>query len=400
MTVDTTQRTDSAREALVRQMVQQVEPVLRRSAAESEAERRLAPEAMNALIDAGILRAFVPAQYHGAELGAVSGVRLFEDLGYIDSAAAWVGMISAAGAWLTVVLPPQAADEMLGDPRSVVNGSLFPPLTAVSVPGGYRVSGRTSFGSGCSYATWLGCQAVVLEDGAPKIGPNGIPVALIVHFPASEAEVIDNWNTLGMRGTGSHDFWVDDIFVPGHRIWTIGPYAPVNPAFADPLARIGTWWLSPLVASVGLGVARAAVDDLAGLAQAKTPSYTQVGLADKPVVQDKLARARALLEAARCYLYSSLAQAEAILESEPKLSIEQGIPVALAGSFATEAAGRAVDLVHSCIGTSGIRNEQRFQQYFRDVHTLSQHAFASPSRFESVGKLMLGRESDWPFYYL
>ena len=76
------------------------------------------------------------------------------------------------------------------------------------------------------------------------------------------------------------------------------------------------------------------------------------------------------------------------------------VPLALAGSYAIEASMQVVDLVHSCVGTSGIRNEQRFQQYFRDVHTVSQHAFASPSRFESVGKLLLGRESDWPFYYL
>ena len=156
----------------------------------------------------------------------------------------------------------------------------------------------------------------------------------------------------------------------------------------------------PLVASVSLGVARAAIADLTELAQAKTPSYSQVGLADRPVVQDKLARARAAVDAARSYLYGALAAAEEAVETQTKLSIEQGIPLALAASHAIEAAIQAVDLVHSCAGTSGIRNELRFQQYFRDVHTMSQHAFASPARFESVGKLMLGRESDWPFYYL
>jgi alkylation response protein AidB-like acyl-CoA dehydrogenase len=330
----------------------------------------------------------------------VQGTRLFEELAVVDSAAAWVGMICAAGAWLTVLLPPRAADEMLADPRAVINGSMFPPLSAAPAQGGYRVSGRTAFASGCDYATWLGCQAVVMENGAPKRGDNGMPVALFVNFPASEAEIVENWNTLGMRGTGSHDVRVGDAFVPDHRIWPIGPYAPVNPAFSDALSRMAVWWLSPLVASVSLGVARAAIADLIGLARTKTPSYTQVGLADKPVVQDKLARARAVVDAARSYLYGSLAEAEGVLQTQPKLSIEQGLPLALAGSFAIEAATEAVNLVHSCAGTSGIRNEQRFQQYFRDVHTISQHAFSSPSRFESVGKLMLGREGDWPFYYL
>jgi alkylation response protein AidB-like acyl-CoA dehydrogenase len=366
----------------------------------SEAGRRLAPEAMDALIDAGILRALLPAAYGGAELGAVHGLQLIEELGTIDSAAGWIAMICSGGAWLTLLLPPQAADEIFADPRAVVCGSFNPPLTAEAVQGGYRVSGHTSFASGCNYATWLIGQALVMENGAPKIGPMGMPVALAVFFPAGDAEIVDNWDTLGMRGTGSHDFRVSDVFVPEHRVWPFGPFAAVNPAFTDPLSRMALWWFGPSVAAVALGVARAAIADLVELAQAKTPSYTQTGLADKPIVQDRLARARAAVDAARVYLYGSLGEAEEAVRSQPRLSIEQGIPLALAGSYAVDAAARAVDLVHSCVGTSGIRNAQRFQQYFRDVHTISQHAFASAGRFESAGKLLLGRESDWPFYYL
>jgi alkylation response protein AidB-like acyl-CoA dehydrogenase len=218
--------------------------------------------------------------------------------------------------------------------------------------------------------------------------------------PAAQAEVIDHWDTLGMRGTGSHDVQVQDVFVPTHLAWPLGPYAPVNPAFTDALTRMGLWWFSPLVASVSLGIARAALADLVELAQAKTPSYAQTALADKPVVQDKLARARATLDAGRAYLYTALADAEEAVRTEPRLTIAQGIPLALAASHAVEAVKETVNLVHACAGTSGIRAEQRFQQYFRDVHTISQHAFVSPARFESVGKLVLNRESDWPFYYL
>jgi alkylation response protein AidB-like acyl-CoA dehydrogenase len=381
-------------------LVQQVAPALRASSAASEAARQLAPEAMEALIEAGILRALLPAAYGGAELGAVRGVQLFEELATIDAAASWVGMLAAAGAWLTVLLPPEAADEMLADRRAVINGSVFPPLAAEPVQGGFHVSGRTAFASGSSYATWLGMQAIVMENGQPQIGPNGAPVALLVHFPASEARIVPNWNTLGMRGTGSHDIEVDGTFVPVHRVWAIRPYAPVNPAFTDGLSRMGIWWWSPLLAGVSLGVARAAIADLVELAQTKVPSYTHTGLADKHVVQERVARARAMVDAARAYIYSALATADEVVQAQPTLTIEQGIPLALAGSHAVDAACQAVDLVQSCAGTSGIRNELRFQQYFRDVHTISQHAFASASRFESVGKLLLGRESDWPFYYL
>ena len=389
-----------AAEARMHEMVETVAPTLRRTAAVSESMRRLAPEAMNALVEAGILRALVPAAYHGSALGPVCGIKLFEQLGYVDSAAAWVGAISAAGAWLMSLLPVEAADEVLGDARAVVNGSLFPPLGATPVPGGYRVSGRSSFGSGCDYATWIQCQAVIMRDGAPQVGANGAPMAILIHVPAAEVEIIDTWNTLGMRGTGSNDFQIGEAFVPEHLAWRMGPIAPANPAFTDGLTRMGVWWFSPLIASVALGIARAAIEDLVDLAQRKTPSYMHLGLADRSIVQDRLARARAAVDAARAYLYSALSAADTVVRTAPRLGIDHGMPLALAGSHAVEASVRVVDLVHSCVGTSGVRNEQRFQRYFRDVHTISQHAFASPARFESIGKLMLGRESDWPFYYL
>jgi alkylation response protein AidB-like acyl-CoA dehydrogenase len=176
---------------------------------------------------------------------------------------------------------------------------------------------------------------------------------------------------------------------------------PTNPLYTGPLYRLGLWIVSPQVASVPLGIAQAAIDDVIALAGAKTPAYTQTGLADKPVVQERVARARAYVDAGRRSLYGALADAWEYVQSGRQLDMELGIPLALAASFAVEASCNAVDLVHSCAGTSAIREAHRFQQYFRDVHTLSQHAFATPnSRYESLGKLLLGRETDWVFYYL
>src|SRR5581483_4967294 len=297
-------------------------------------------------------------------------------------------------------LPTQAADEMFADPRTMLGGAWFPPGSAEPVQGGYRVTGHWAFASGSNYTTWFSGQALVTENGEPKLDDNGMPAALPVFFPAHEAEVIENWDTLGMRGTGSHDFRVQDLFVPEHLTWTIGPWATVNPAYSGPLYRMGAAFVPPLQASVTLGIARAAIDDLIELAQAKTPSDTMTGLADKPVVQDKIARARAVVDAARSYIQHTAAEAEEILRAQPGLNIEQRLPLALAGSFGIEASAQAVDLVHACAGTSGIRSERPFEKYFRDVHTLTQHAFSSPSRFESIGKLLLGRETDWGFYYL
>jgi len=233
---------------MVGDLVKRVEHVLRDSAATSEAERRLAPEAMQALIDAGILRALLPAAYGGAELGLIPGIQLVEELSYIDSAAGWVTTICAGVPVLTGVLPQKGADEMFADPHAVCCGAWFPPGSAEPVQGGYRVTGHWSFASGSNYATWLTGQAFVTENGAPKIGANGMPAALILFFPAGEAEIIDNWNVLGMCGTGSHDVRVSDIFVPEHRVWTIGPWASVNPAAVRFLT---VWCVSSPVIVIG-----------------------------------------------------------------------------------------------------------------------------------------------------
>jgi alkylation response protein AidB-like acyl-CoA dehydrogenase len=154
------------------------------------------------------------------------------------------------------------------------------------------------------------------------------------------------------------------------------------------------------VALNGLGIARAALDEFIALTASKTPSYAQTGLADRSVVQDGVARANAQIEAARSYIYACVSTAWEYVQDGSRLSAQEGIPLALAATFGLESAVKAVRIVHDLAGTSAIRNEQPFQQHFRDVHTISQHAFAATSRFESVGKLLLGRPSDWPLYYV
>ena len=383
------------------ELVAQVEATLSRYAPQAEAERRLAPEAVAALLDAGLPQSLTPRAYGGFEMDPLTALRLFEAVSRIDSAAGWVTVNASGLATLPMLLPEEGAAELFARPRNLFVGAWFPPGKAEPAPGGYRVSGQWPFGSGAHDATWFTCQALVYENGAPRLGHDGNPVALTVWLRASETEVMDNWNTLGMRGTGSHDFRADDVFVPARRCSVMGPIASVPPAYAGPLYRLGLWLAVPFSAAVSLGIARAAVEDAIALAGVKTPSYTQAKLADRPVVQDRIARAKAHVEAGRSYVETTLGKAwEHALQTGEPISLEHGIPLALAGSYGHEAACQAVDLVQSVVGTSGIRVGQRFEQYFRDVHTVSQHALSSPSRFESVGKLLLGRETDWPFYRL
>ena len=392
--------TTSSTSASLEDLVAQVEPILREFAPQAEAERRPAPEAMAALLDAGLMRTWIPRVYGGMELDVVPALQLFERIARIDSAAGWIVANQNGFSTLGAMFPEETTAEMFADPRVLCAGALFPPGVAEPVQGGYRVSARWAFGSGANYATWFVGGAIVHENGAPRLGPDGNPMTIVVFVPAAEVEVLDTWRTLGMRGTGSHDYRIDDVFIPERRTWAIAPVETFNPAYASPLPRLGLWIVAAVNACVALGVAQAAVDDLITLAAMKVPSYTQTGLADKPVVQERVARAQAYVDAGRRSLYGAVEDAWEFVKGGTNVGMAQGIPIALAGSFAMEAAATAVDLVHASAGTTGIRDEHRFQQYFRDIHTLSQHAFSSASRFESLGKLLLGRESDWVFYYL
>jgi alkylation response protein AidB-like acyl-CoA dehydrogenase len=382
-------------------VVAQLEPVLREYAPIAERERQLAPEAMAALVDAGLFRVWTPRAYGGLEVDTLTGINLFEGIARIDSAAGWLVANQTGISTFGAFFAPEGAAEMFTDPRTLCAGAWFPPGTAERVDGGYQVSGRWSFGSGCHYATWLTAQALVTENGVPRLGPDGNPTPLIVFIRADEAEVLDGtWKTLGMRGTGSYDFRASDVFVPDRRAWAIRPFGPLPEAYSGEVYRMGVWTVGPVNGAVALGIAQSAIDDFIHLAAEKTPSYTQTGLADRSIVQERVARAQAYVDAARSYLHAAIQAAAEYVRTEPRVDMAHGMRMALAGSFTMEATGIAVDLIHALAGASAIRDEQPFQQHFRDVHTVSQHAFSSMSRYESVGKLMLGRESDWAFYYL
>lgn len=381
-------------------MVKRLEPVLRENAMAAEAERNLTKAAMAAMVETGIFRTWMPRAFGGLEMAPTPAIQLFEEIARIDSAAGWVASNSCAITPLCQVLPDAGATEICADPDTVLAGGWFPPGSAVPVAGGYCVSGQWTFGSGCQHAHWLTAMGIIVDHGKPRIGPNGQPVQVMLFFPAAEAEIVDTWHTLGMRGTGSHDIKLTEVFIPERRTFIMGPFDHPGSAFRGPLYAFRLWLFGPPIASVALGIARAAIEDCIALAGRKIPNNTQVALSDRSTVQDRVARAKAMVDAARAYLYRALDDTWAYLSSGAKITPEQGIPVQLATCHAVETAGRAVDLVHAVVGTSGIRNEHRFQQYFRDVHTVSQHGAGSPERFESVGKLLLGKPSDWGFFYV
>jgi alkylation response protein AidB-like acyl-CoA dehydrogenase len=394
-------RADGTGDGALLDTISQVEPVIRQYQSWQEEHRRMAAEVFDALRAAGLWGIWKPAALGGRECDPVTGLKIFEAIARIDPSVGWaVANQSSIDTFGSMVQEPASA-EVYGDPGRPVSGAWFPPGEAIPVPGGYRITGRWPFASTCHYAQYLVGMTVIVDDGQPRTGPDGQPTMLVVFFPPEQAEIIDTWHTLGMRGTGSHDIAVRDVFVPERRTWVMSPLGVERPgAFAGPLYGAFPWIPVSALGAVGVGIGQGAIDELIALATEKTPSYTTTTLRNREVAQGNVARAQATIGAARAYLHQAVDAVYRTAQAGRKPSLDQGVEAQLATCNALEAGSKAVNLVHDTVGTSGIRQGLRFEQLFRDVRTISQHAFGSLSRYESCGKVLFGLDSDWGFFYL
>ena len=381
--------------------VREIGPILRENSALGERERHLAPASYDALKGAGLFRMGKPRAFGGYELDPVSLMKIVEETAIYDTAAGWNLQITTAVALFFVWFSEEGAREVLDpDPDATLAGTLFPPGKATPVAGGYRLSGRWPFASGSQQASWCFGPSFVMDGDAPRTNEDGVPEQIFVTFPAADAEIEDTWHTMGMRGTGSQDVIAKDIFLPERRAAALAPLAEVSEIFDYPLYRMALWTALALLAPPALGVARASIEALVELAKKKTPNYTAKVLRDRSVVQSNIAKAQAVLGSARSYLYESLNQGWESVSAGRELTLEQKGKIQLATSYAVRSAAEAVDLVCEAAGSSAVRLERPFERWFRDVHTMTQHGAASTARYESVGQLMFGLESDWPFFGL
>jgi indole-3-acetate monooxygenase len=307
--------------------------------------------------------------------------------------------LSVAAHWFLAWLPDEGAAEIMhGHPQTIIAASFTPGRQAIPVDGGYRLSGQWPFVSGCHDAHWFFFLPQIMDGDQPCLNDQGSPVQRFMFLPVDKAKIVDTWHTLGMRGTGSDDVVVSDLFVPERHTAPMAPLEKPGTAYQGPLYRLTIWVPIALLAPPALGIARAAIDGLIALAHTKTPSFTGSSLGQRHVVQHQVAEAEAMLGAGRAYLYEAFQENWDAAVQGAELTLDRKLKMQLATSHAVVCAAKAVDLVHAAAGTSSIRNEHQFQRYFRDVHTITQQAFVSASRYESVGALMLGVESDWGFF--
>jgi alkylation response protein AidB-like acyl-CoA dehydrogenase len=260
------------------------------------------------------------------------------------------------------------------------------------VEGGYRVTASAPFGSLASHADWLW---LLFVDATEPGEADAVPVPRIACFPAAAVQVLGNWAPTGLRATGSHDYEVVDTFVADAFVLEMSTKLPPNARFPEPLFQLPLTANQLMIGALASGAAQGALDWVLDLAQGKVPAFMSGSLRERPVAQSRLGRAQALLSAARAYARQMTAQmwAEARGEVAPDPSLKG--ETQLAGTFAVDASAEALELVRRVAGTSAITEDGPLARVVRDMAVLTQHAFVSDSRYESVGQTMLGLESDW-----
>jgi len=369
-------------------------PLVREHADETEAARELPKPVFQALADAGFYLMAVPRAVGGLEIDFPTYVQVLEELGKADASTAWT--VSQGANWATYsarMAPKVARAIWIDTPRSVVSNSPGPTAKAVVVPGGFRVSGRQPFSTGCKHASWVAAHAQVIENGEVR-QRNGRPEVRYCLVPITEVELLDTWHTKGMRGTGTHTFEVKDVFVPEERtVFT----------FNAPLVSPGARYKIPLTLGFGagdgmvaLGLAHNFMNAFFEVAGSKSPRNMTGLLRDQPITQFAVGQAEASLRSGRAYLMEAVREIwdEATSTESLTLSLQRRTTLRLASTHAIRVAAQIVESLYTACGATAVFDGHLLQRLFQDMHVITQHGQGRLASYEIVGQHRLGLEID------
>ncbi|HWL85677.1 MAG TPA: acyl-CoA dehydrogenase family protein [Polyangiaceae bacterium] len=363
--------------------------MIRAECADIDTTRAIPTSVIQALQAAGIYQMLVPKEFGGAESDPVTFLRVVEAASYADGSVGWCVMISGGYGVFGGMLPAEGARHIFVNPDTMLAGAFRPTGFATPVDGGFRVTGRWPLGSGSTHATWYLGGCAVVRDGKPVKGHTGVPLMREMFFPASAVNVIDTWDTTGLRGTASHDYAVSDVFVPASlAAWFQEPPTCDRPLYRmPPIAMFATF-----IGAVPLGIARHALDAFVTLAAGKTSMLSTAVLADKAVAQDRLGRAKALILSGRHYLVQTLRELWEKVQAGHAPSMSDRGALRLAATHAGHTALDAIELLYTAAGASSVYRSCPLDRCLRDARTAVQHLTLQESNFELAGRDLLGRE--------
>ena len=377
-----------------------IRPQLRQYKDEIEREQRMPAALFEQLREAGFYKMVIPRSLGGHQLDPITYLRVVETLAAGAGSVGWNLGNGGVGQLVTLGLPEDGVQEIYGKRAdTVIAGTAVPGGgKAVAVPGGYRVTGHWQFGSGCNEASWmLGSFQVIGDDGALVRHPNGGSAYWRGVFARSEVEIVPgSWDVTGLRGTGSFDWTVKDVFLPERRTmpqvgiplenqWARWP----GITYALPVQC----WVGPHHSSVITGIAQAGIDALVELAGGKIPRGrpAEVGLLrENPQVQEAVGRADAILNAGRAYRTAQIASIWATVAAGSETTLEQRARCRLAAIYAGDSAREAMSMMYRAGGSTSFKRESRLAECWRDLHTVAQTVTIAPEWYPLGGKVYLG----------
>ena len=368
-------------------------PVVEAAAARTERDTQVPQDVMAALHDAELFRMLLPRSLGGGEVTPLAFMEVLEAVSAADASTAWCLGQAQGCTFAAAFLDRGVAQEIFGKPDAVL--AWGPPnrsAKAIAVDGGYRVSGEWMFASGSRHAAWLGGHSFVCEpDGTPRLDADGKPIIRTMLFPITSAKITDVWQVIGLRGTGSDNYAVTDLFVPeAYTTWrdSAADRRETGPLYNIPLITIyGIGF-----AGVALGIARATLDAFIRLAAEKVPGRAAHVLRDNEVIQSQLAQAEAHLGSARAYLVEMIEATWETACTADGFPLDQRARLRVAITYAMNQAREVVNFAYQAAGTTAIFESNPFERRFRDMHTVSQQVQAHLSNYESAGKAFLGLE--------
>lgn len=356
---------------------------IRDRADEFDTAQQISADVVAMMKEAGIYRALVAKRFGGDEVPPADFIRMIERIATVNGSAAWVASFGHTAAYITA-LPLATLNDIYADGPDVnICGALFPPQSAPAVDGGLLVSGKWKFGSGTPGAdlVGVGIKAENLDDG-------GMPRMAILS--REDVRIVPDWDVIGLRGTGSHDVVVDKVVVPVERTFVRGGKSSLDaPLYRYPVMSLA----AQVLAVVGLGVARAAIDAFTDMAGGRASITGAPVLASRAYVQNDIAMAEAKLRSAQAFFYDAAEQAFLTLEAGDELSIDQ---VNLLRLSSTHAAATGVEVTQAMFrlsGTTAIYNNHPIARYMNDALVVAQHAFLSAGTWQSAGGILLGLQS-------
>lgn len=354
-------------------------------AAEGEAARMMPEDVWRAMDEAGLFRVKVPSELGGFDADAPIQIEAIERMAYFDGSSGWTMMVGLGAAAMAAGWASDLAlEEVVMDGSRIRRGALMlaPTGKAVAVEGGYQLTGRWSFASGSRHAEWIAATALV-EGEKP-------PVKSFI-MDASKVQLHDNWNVIGLKGTGSNDVSVVDVFIPNEHV--------LAPAFGPPLRggpvlRMGQPGLVACEhAGFALGVGRRLIDEVAKLAETKARGLiSKKAIARNQHFQSDLGTSDVRLRVIRNYVLSTYERAHAVIVAGGELSQAEHLDLRLAAVQATDVALDVADTLVRYAGTTGLYHGNFIERCWRDIHAGAQHHLISPLTYEAQGRVLLGEE--------